>query len=682
MHMFTFRFLVLFLLMFIANSISAQLQTTWVKTLYYDASASGSPYNIDSFSVGPRGFATRPDGKFFVLSNDDMYQDQSIYLMDSLGSILRTYSVGRWGGLHEWDSYGIVATPDSGCAYFYRDYAFGAPPPAPITYSLKHIAQNGGGATVYSWSNSGYNYPPQPKKVLPSYHQTYYCFFNDNVIEIPNQDTLLKPSLIHVFQNDDMLYEDSLLSRMTYSNTLVWSVPTMGYHIVVASENVLYAINDSLRKYDALTGQLKWTKPLPAGNIFSHHVSTEGLIILDDRNISILDSSGFVVSTNYINLLYREPKVLTSLKDGSILTGGWFRTFVQTNTNEPNYSSFIIKLNSEGNGTVDSSNYFFTYDADNDSVENFVDDAVIVAAALGNSNGHPELNNVFFRGRTCYSSDWLSRFKTGLNFKYSDANFDGIIDTSDIQLVDYLGSSKQRASFIPIHNDTTSQEKIYISIDDPILDIGDTVTISVILGTPIDPIDSIYGLSFYVGISGILLYTVSVEFVNGTLGDTLINLYKHISWNDSEFNAIVLCRTDHQNISMAGDTVFKYKAVISPFLFPGTHQLAFGGHLLTEGGFTIPYQLDTDSLQLILSTQELKENRLKVFPNPANEYLNISDHSIDELRIIDFSGAIILKTEISNGTPVNIKNLPNGLYLVELKNSKYHYFEKLVVIHK
>jgi hypothetical protein len=659
----------------------SQLQSTWVKTLYYDASASGSTFSIDSLNVGPHGFAIRPDGKFFVLSNDDMYQDQSIYLIDSLGSIIRTYPVGHLAGLHEWVSYGIVETPDSGCAYFERDYASGAPPPAPLTYRLKRIAQNGGSATVYSWSNSGYNYPPEPTRVLPSYHQTYFCFFNDTVIEIPNQDTLLNPNLIHVFQNDDMLYEDSVFSRISYANSLVWSIPKMNYHIIAASESSLYAVNDSLRKYNSLTGQLLWTRPCSQGSIYSYYGSKDGLILLNDRNIYVLDSAGSVVSTNYINLLYREPQAITSLYDGSILTGGWFRTYVTTNSGNPNYSSLVIKLNSEGHGTVDSSNYFFTYDADNDSVESFVDDAVVVAAALGNSNGHPELNNVFFPGRTCYSADWLSRFKTGLNFKYSDINFDGIIDTTDIQIVDYLGLSKQRASFIPLHNDTTSPEKIYISIDDPILDIGDTVIISVILGTPIDPIDSIYGLSFYVGISGIPLYTVSIDFMNGTLGDTLINLYKHISWNGSQFNAIVLCRTDHQNISMAGDTILKYKAVVSPFLFPGTHQLTFEGHLLTEGGFTIPYQFDADSLQLILTTQEIMENSLEVFPNPADKLLFISDPYIDKIRIINFSGAMILESEISKDLPININEIPNGLYLLELINNKNRYFKKLIVIH-
>src|SRR4051812_26806659 len=97
------RFYTAIFLIFLFNQIAfSQLQSTWNKTLYYDDYQRGYPSYYDSLNVGPIGFVMRPDGNFFVLNNDDEGRDQSIYLLDSLGSITSTSLIGYWETLQEW----------------------------------------------------------------------------------------------------------------------------------------------------------------------------------------------------------------------------------------------------------------------------------------------------------------------------------------------------------------------------------------------------------------------------------------------------------------------------------------------------------------------------------------------------------------------------------------------------
>ena len=98
--------------------------STWVKTLFYDPGGY-FPYHHDSLNVGPLGFAVRPDGKFFVLNQDYEQGQQTIYLIDSLGNIEQSISVGDWLTLQESDCYGLQPTPDSGCIYIEHYYDFG-----------------------------------------------------------------------------------------------------------------------------------------------------------------------------------------------------------------------------------------------------------------------------------------------------------------------------------------------------------------------------------------------------------------------------------------------------------------------------------------------------------------------------------------------------------------------------
>src|SRR6185436_15134596 len=101
--------------------------------------------------------------------------------------------------------------------------------------------------------------------------------------------------------------------------------------------------------------------------------------------LTVLDSSDNIVNSDTITMTHFNPNGISSLPDGSLLTGGCFLSNVKYAPPGREYSSFIIKLNSEGNGVIDSTDFFWSGDADNDGYLTFSDDAVVIAAAFGKS---------------------------------------------------------------------------------------------------------------------------------------------------------------------------------------------------------------------------------------------------------------------------------------------------------
>jgi hypothetical protein len=70
---------------------------------------------------------------------------------------------------------------------------------------------------------------------------------------------------------------------------------------------------------------------------------------------------------------------------------------------------------------------------------------------------------------------------------------------------------------------------------------------------------------------------------------------------------------------------------------------------------------------------EQQQVNIKVFPNPASEFLQITleqteDFWLEWIFIYDLSGKIFLKVNVQQAKQhtVNISNLPNGIYLLQI----------------
>jgi len=87
--------------------------------------------------------------------------------------------------------------------------------------------------------------------------------------------------------------------------------------------------------------------------------------------------------------------------------------------------------------------------------------------------------------------------------------------------------------------------------------------------------------------------------------------------------------------------------------------------------------MESELMSNSIQEAELQDNRIQVYPNPTNQYLNINstlleDGHIEHIKIINAAGQII--RTIAPTTTINVDQLPQGVYWLQLqtKNKRFH----------
>ena len=91
---------------------------------------------------------------------------------------------------------------------------------------------------------------------------------------------------------------------------------------------------------------------------------------------------------------------------------------------------------------------------------------------------------------------------------------------------------------------------------------------------------------------------------------------------------------------------------------------------------------DTACEYMYLGKQDLiLSNALKIFPNPASDYLNLEFiEYINEVKFYNILGECVLKLEIGNSeAKVDVSGLENGVYFVEVVTGKENYKDKILI---
>ena len=78
--------------------------------------------------------------------------------------------------------------------------------------------------------------------------------------------------------------------------------------------------------------------------------------------------------------------------------------------------------------------------------------------------------------------------------------------------------------------------------------------------------------------------------------------------------------------------------------------------------------------ELTINTNDIiaETNPLSVFPNPANEFINIKlDYATSAIvNIYAMDGKLVLATNLDTSKPLNISTLTKGMYFVKVFSSK------------
>ena len=100
-------------------------------------------------------------------------------------------------------------------------------------------------------------------------------------------------------------------------------------------------------------------------------------------------------------------------------------------------------------------------------------------------------------------------------------------------------------------------------------------------------------------------------------------------------------------------------------------RLVFDLGLSTEG-LSISW-IRIERLSIVQSTEESLLSNIKIYPNPANTFLNIANaENYQTLSVYDIMGSLLLREQIfASHTEVNIQSLPSGMYILSLENNHH-----------
>jgi len=84
---------------------------------------------------------------------------------------------------------------------------------------------------------------------------------------------------------------------------------------------------------------------------------------------------------------------------------------------------------------------------------------------------------------------------------------------------------------------------------------------------------------------------------------------------------------------------------------------------------------------LIISGLEENRNIIDIYPNPANNWINIETNSDNQiLTITDLQGKVILTRSMSGSkNRINLSSLKQGIYILEVRSDRYIQYKKLIV---
>ena len=171
------------------------------------------------------------------------------------------------------------------------------------------------------------------------------------------------------------------------------------------------------------------------------------------------------------------------------------------------------------------------------------------------------------------------------------------------------------------------------------------------------------------------------------LGDTATDLFVYSNNPYAPImKSFVACRTDHQNITLAGgDTLATVRCVLNSYSIPGVYPAFLSAHIIGKEGYSIPFHPLSDSLNLIITSvnANIRKQDISVYPVPANDEINIvSEKNVYQIRILNTDGRLVY-SEKYRSRVINIKTdqLKAGVYFVECNQGDKIVMSQILIAH-
>jgi hypothetical protein len=681
----------LYLFIFFLPSFSYG-QNTWVKKLSYSYQMQGYPFNLTGVDQIEEG----ADGSVYILAHLDVHNSQTLYKFYPNSNQVEW---SLYGGYH---GTGIVnwierfkSTADSGiiCCHNTSDQ-----------FSVRSEVTKFDKYGVAQWSHQfadSYNemsYDVLEKtngECLAIIDDTTYSFdTGGNIISVNGNLFGLK-----FLETDNgqflVLTGGNTLVRMDSVGNVFWTQTCDGNFGYDTTNVYISHAGSFIEKVDAVTGLQIWNKDFgyaPVSDITATHdggcmfsvgykpphpdaiggIPMQGLLVR-------VDSLGDTLWTRTYSFPYYGLSAFQILSNGNICTGGCYLSGYSISVMAQEHSAFFCEMNEDGTYPLSQTTYMMPGDADNNHLTNFVDDALTTMLAIGQTGIARDtaivgFDPLFSNEKINVSIDWSSFFPSGINYKYSDFDGNGIVDTTDVNYFNYYYNN-QIDSF-----SSNYRQQLISSVEDfcliPFRDTverWDTLCYYMIMGSSVNPVDSIYGFAFSYHIDDAGNVRADSAFFKNSLGMRGVDLFCYhdpYSTASNNYRAHTLvCRTDFQNVYNVNDTIgiirFNGLFDVSPF-----QPIISDFKAILADGTEIPFNFCTSPVivdSLYATSDDLEKQPITIFPNPADKELKIKNGKLisgtASISIFNVMGEEVKSIVLTNPDQyISVADLPEGFY--------------------
>lgn len=330
-------------------------------------------------------------------------------------------------------------------------------------------------------------------------------------------------------------------------------------------------------------------------------------------------------------------------------------------------------------------------DTDHNEVANHFD-LLNLGLAYGATGPLRENANLIWRGQ--WATDWGQVTpSTGVDYKHIDTNGDGVINTADTTAISLNWGRAVNLSPNPMAEYRSSPEDmdmqgapIYVQAY-PVRP-GETVSFDINLGDNENPVEGAYGLAFTVVYDPLAVAYGSAKatFQNswlGSLGQDMIALVRDDP-NNHRLH-IGITRIDQLEVNGSGaigqismtieDVIFRDGEYEMPFRVENIRLIrASESEIEVQQKQTIGTVTDTP---LSVGEQPLQE-RVKLFPNPTVDLINIQYESVkvDRIQILNIGGQLLGEYKAMN--QISLQGLTPSTYILRFIGSDGVFLKKVI----
>jgi hypothetical protein len=348
-----------------------------------------------------------------------------------------------------------------------------------------------------------------------------------------------------------------------------------------------------------------------------------------------------------------------------VVTGGW-------STNACTKSASVFVAVNQGCAIV------WPGDANRDGVANNTD-VLELGVQAGQTGAARSSTSIAWSGQM--ASTWNGTLSNGWNKCHADCNGDGIVNSADAAAVTLNFGNTHTFRSASAGNDITlipQQNTAYV---------GDWVGVDIMLGDASNNISNVLGVAFDLTYDQSMIETDQVQlnytssFMN--MGQQSIEFSKMIFANGKMYAATV--RTDHNNVGgngKIGELKFKIKSTVSnntPINISVSNPVmvnATGAYATLGSGNPVTVNAMVNSTGLSANAASAG---IRMFPNPANDRLNVQSPVSTQYAISDISGRTVLNGQFEGNATLDIVKLTSGTYFVKFSSANGESVNKLVI---